>query len=225
MLFCSNSRKLMKYKQHTNKFLTGFTLIELLVVISIIGVILTVTMTSLPSVRVATKASTAAEDVLSLLKETRQRSLSVKELGTTNVFPNYGVALKTATPNAITVYADCIANDNTSDGNVLNDKDNFTDTPSSCSGSNFVKTHTISSPITIRKLRFCPTSACGAAQEVSQLFIEFVRPEPTTWIAKGSNSGGGDVLSSGKAEIDLVDTAGTYNKTVIISTNGLITIQ
>ncbi|GEM_PF-2268905 len=213
----------MKRVKHveTNKLLTGFSLVELLVVIAIITIITAAAVLNIPLFKTSTRTSMAAEDILTLMKEARQRSLSVKEFGTTGTFPNYGVVFKTGLPNTITVYADCVGDDN-GDG-VLNDEDNFTDTDTSCGMGNLVKTHTIPSPILILKLRFCPTSTCGVAQEVSQLFIEFVRPEPTTWISKGVGSG--NVLSVGMAEIDIGDASGSFIKTIIVSTNGLLSLE
>ncbi|MCI0565573.1 prepilin-type N-terminal cleavage/methylation domain-containing protein, partial [bacterium] len=196
----------------------GVTLIELLVIIAIITVMATVEIISLSSSTLSVKTSTSAENVLNLIKETRQRSLAVKELRSTGLFPNYGVYFDIASPDTVIVYADCVSDDNDSgagDG-ILNDQDNFTypsTPPDNCTGGNLVRTFTLTFPIVIQEIRTI------APQD--NIHIEFVRPEPTTWITDSS----GAVLGSGSVEIDVGDPGERFTKTIVVWSHGLVGLK
>ncbi len=197
----------------------GFSILEMIVVIGIIVVITLSVSINFSSFGAGTKTSAISEDTLTLIKETRQRSLAVKELGTTGLFPNYGLYFDTATPSQIIIYADCLSDDNGDE--KLNNNDNFTYSAAgtNCAGGNgFVKTFTLQSPIQVRALR-----VSGAASPSGKLYIEFVRPEPTVWISTAN--GAANVLENGTAEVDIGDSGGKFKKTLTFGNNGLITLK
>lgn len=193
----------------------GFSVLEMVVVMGIVTLVLVTAALNFSGIGLGLKTSGSADNIVLFIKDARQKSLAVKEFS--GKYPSYGVAFRTATPDIITMYADCSANDN---GGNLDDSDDFTDTNTCGGASNLVRTLTLPQPIRVRAIRTIPSNPPGSATP-AQLFIEFIRPVPNIWIS----SAVGTVLPNGSAEIDIGDPAGRFTKTIVIWSNGLFNVK
>ncbi len=218
-------------------FKRGLTLVELLVVIGIIALISSVVLASTGVLGANAKVTAAANTIYDTMKKARHDSISVKEFNGNN-FPSYGVEFNMATPNEITVYADCIINDvdvpTDVDPPIINEHDSFWNDPSvdTCTGGDFVEDVVLPYATKIKEIRATSpafpaappvTSAIPALNETeSEVYMEFVRPEPTIWITLGE---GGPLLQAGKIEIDVTDAAEKITKTIIFHSTGQFEIQ
>lgn len=194
----------------------GFTLLELLVVVSIFVVMSALVLTSFPSLRARRQIEAAAQTIINASREARTSSIAVNEYAGTGIFPSYGVNIDMATPDRILIYADCNTDDN-NDG-IVNDDDTFYFDPSStdCGGTNgAVKEVFLNSLVRIQSIQ---TITTGSPVSETQASIEYIRPEPSIWIADSD----GNVIPFGRVEITFKDTFNKYQKTVVFWSTGHI---
>lgn len=195
----------------------GFTLIELVVVVGIISMMSLLMLNNIPKISQSTYLNTAADEVVTLTKDIRQRSISIKEFHG-GLFPSYGLYFDTTNPRQVTVYADCVADD--SADNQLDNGDSFVYqpvTPTCGAPSDLVETHTLYRESKIDSIH--TITSAGTVNE-TKAYVEFVRPEPSTWISKSDNS----LLESGRVEVTLTDRNGEFKKTIVYWNNGHIEI-
>lgn len=215
----------------------GLTLVELVVVIGIIALISSVVLASIGALGANAKVTAAANTVYDTMKKARHDSISVKEFNG-SFFPSYGVEFNMATPNKITVYADCVINDvdapSDVDPPIINEYDSFWNDPlvDTCSGGDFVEDVILPYNSKIKEIR-AMSPAFPAAPPVtpaipalntteSEVYMEFVRPEPTIWITLGA---GGPLLQAGTIEIDVTDPAEKKIKTIVFHSTGQFEIK
>jgi prepilin-type N-terminal cleavage/methylation domain-containing protein len=224
-------------KNTTKETQKGFSLFELMVVIGLIvllaGVIFSQGTSSNAKLRSATSALTDT------LKEVRQMSLSVKEYHDSDTFPNYGVEFDLGNPTEVRVYADCKADDNNS--GIFDGSDRFTydatnqypGLQTSCSTAGtppapqngLIEDRTLLHGTKITAIRlYDGQNAIVPGVTPTRAYVEYFRPEPTTWIAF-NDAGNQGILSVGHLEVDISDASGTNKKTISISTVGQIMLQ
>jgi prepilin-type N-terminal cleavage/methylation domain-containing protein len=213
---------------------TGFTLIEMLIAISIIVLVSGVGALSLPRILSQTRVTTSTQEILTVLRDARNRSISIVEfLPGANEFPSYGVYInRTTAPRQIILYADCKIDDFPSpngDGRI-NDLDNFRydATSTRCPSprqNGLVETIDLHPSIQIAAIRsYIPQSGGGVTQTVeNQVHVEFLRPEPSIWITV-MDGARALLLDVGRVEIDIQDTNGLFERTLVIWTTGHLEI-
>lgn len=209
----------------------GFTLFEILVVIAIVVMLSVLTLSRGLSGNSKMRGSDTA--LLDTVKEVRQMSLSVKQFYTTGVFPNYGIEFDKGNPNRVTIYADCLSDDNNDDTFDYLDRFTYTGSmtypglSSSCPApqpSGFMENRALLYGTKITALRiygvadtllFSPTRAN----------VEYFRPEPTAWIAFIDASGAQQLLDVGRLDVEITDSSGTLKKKISITTTGRVIMQ
>lgn len=223
----------MNYKQ-------GLTFVELLVVISIIGLISAITLANTGILSSNAKATAAANTIYDTMKKARHDSVAVRELNG-NLFPSYGVEFNMSNPEKIIVYADCLINDKDDpsdvDPPIINQRDEFWNDTSinTCAGSgdaDFVEEVLLPYNAKIKEIRSIAPAFPAAPpvtldiparnQTETEVYMEFVRPEPTIWITLGAD---GPLLKAGRVEIDVVDAAERSKKTIIFHSTGQFEIK
>ncbi|HVS79477.1 MAG TPA: type II secretion system protein [Candidatus Paceibacterota bacterium] len=199
---------------HTKR---GFTLIEMLVVLAIIVFMVTAVLANTHGITLEARAKAAASTVLDLIKDTRNRSVAVKQF-TTGTFPSYGLDFDLSRPQQVIVYADCIADDN-ADG-IVDNKDtfNYISGGGSCTGGSLVSTNKLDTQTKIGAIRAVFPVSGGSIRTVSESRVDilFLRPEPTIWIWTATDG----VLTAGHVEVDIEDTTGKYIRTVSLYSTG-----
>jgi type II secretory pathway pseudopilin PulG len=225
----------------------GFSLVELVIVIFLIIFLSLIVFSRGFSVDSNLKASAA--DLLDTVKEVRQMSLSVKQFYNTGIFPNYGIGFDTGNPTQVRIYADCTSDDN-ADFN-LDNNDRFTyeattqypsfppvpapypnippnptppNPPCPAPQSGLIENHALLYGARITALRVYD-SGNTLIYSPTRAYVEYFRPEPSTWIAVIDGTGGQQVLSVGRLDIEIKDASGAGPKTITISTTGRITLQ
>lgn len=210
----------------------GFSVLELIVVVAIIVLIASVILSRGQSSNAKARAATVT--VLDTLKDVRQRSLSVRQFYTSDLFPNYGLGLDIGEPTNLRIYADCKADDNNDD--LFDSTDRFTyDTSAQyplpkadCpppQPSGFIEDKSFPSGAKIFAIRVYNSSGTEITPAPSRAYVSYFRPEPTVWIAWLDGGGSQQVLPVGRIEIDVGDVSGTVKRTVSVSTTGRIIVQ
>jgi prepilin-type N-terminal cleavage/methylation domain-containing protein len=199
----------------------GFTLIELMVAMAIFVLLTTGFVLKFSRTGADTKLHITVTQVVGAIKEARYDAVTVVQYGNSSgIFPSYGVYFDKSKPKELTIYADCVIDD---DGNgILNNNDNFTYSPSGtgCTGGpsadGFVKTIQLQNGVSISAIR---TVVGSTTTSENKAYIEYIRPLPSVWIT-GATSG---ILPYGHIEIDLSDPQGGSIKTISVYTSGLVT--
>lgn len=210
----------------------GFTLPELLVAVAILTFMVSVILTSTRNLTTMQRVNAAAGVVLDTTKEARSNAISVKQfLG--NLYPSYGVHLETAnTANTrVTMYADCIANDSSTDAfgtcvaNVPDliidacDSFKYVTTSTQCNGGNGLVKHVPFADQNIRVKRIRATYPSGAGMGTfneASVDILFLRPEPTIWISTPSAG----LVQAGSVEVVVGDRGNRFERSIVFYTTG-----
>ena len=215
----------------------GITFVELLVAIGIIALISAISLANTGVLSANSKTTAAANAIYDTMKKARHNSVAVREFNG-NLFPSYGVEFNMANPEKITVYADCLINDidhpSDVDPPIINQYDEFWNNPAidTCAGGDLVEDVILPYNTRIKEIRSI-SPAFPAAPPVSpaiparnqtetEVYMEFVRPEPTIWITLGA---GGPLLEAGRVEIDVTDAGEKTTKTVIFHSTGQFEIK
>jgi prepilin-type N-terminal cleavage/methylation domain-containing protein len=192
----------------------GFTLVELIVVTTIIALMSAITLVRLPALTAQSHVNVAVNQVLQTARDARHRSSSVEEFN--GRFPSYGLHFSMSSSQKVIMYADCTIDDN-GDG-ILNQTDRFYYEAASCGGSSVKSEIQLQKGTRIKEIRRVP----GSAKQ--QAFVEFVRPDPTTWLTDAQTLGGPYfLLETGHLEVDISDMSGNHTKTIQFWSSGKIT--
>ena len=191
------------------------------------GIILllsSILLASLPTFRRQAKTNDAASTILIAAQDARQKSITVKQFQG-SIYPSYGLSFDTALPQSVTIYADCVADDN-ADGKLDNlDSFVYNSASTACggaSGNGFLETRTFDSQVKITQLRI--VGQISPAPVVPKAYIEFIRPQPSIWIT-GENGGTRTLLDYGSLEITVKDDRGGNTKIINLYTSGRMEIQ
>jgi prepilin-type N-terminal cleavage/methylation domain-containing protein len=208
----------------------GLTFVELLVAVGIIALISAITLANTGVLSANSKTTAAATVIYDVMKKARHDSVAVKKFNG-NLFPSYGVEFNTANPTKITVYADCLIDD-TPDG-LIDNNDEFWNDPltNTCTGGDVAEIITLPYNTKIKEIRSVSPGFNYPAdgfvspplnQTETDVYMEFVRPEPTIWITLGAN---GPLLEAGRIEIDVADDAEKSTKTIFFHSTGQFEIK
>jgi prepilin-type N-terminal cleavage/methylation domain-containing protein len=199
----------------------GFTIIEVLLVMAVMGILTVIALQNISTVRVATALNEATKNIIDTVEETRNSSASGKELAN-GVFPSYGVAFALANNRDITVFADCLLDDNANGQVTVADDFTYSPAGTDCaggSGSAFVEQVRITpNPrVVIRDIR----TVVGSTEAQTEAAVVYVRPDPTTWLTEAD----GTVLPYGRLEVVVGDTGGDREQVIRFWTSGLIDVE
>lgn len=212
----------------------GFTLLELLVVVAIIGVIASVTFVRSDLMESDADIKSATGQIVNMAKRARQQSISVAEYR--GIFPSYGLHLERG-DDSFTIYANCIPDDN--ENNTVDHDDNFAyndDAHSICasvmsgsfdsSDAATVDVIDLNEGAFIHKIESKVTD--GSYNEVENVSINYLRPEPTVWMTTNVEIAGlsESVIPAGEVKVTIRDKAERFEKDVIFYTTALVeTVQ
>lgn len=198
----------------------GFSLIELVIVVGVIVVVSSVILIRFPALGAQVRFTNSVQTILDAIRDARARSAAITEFAPgSGIFPSYGVFFELANPGQIRFYADCKIDDN-GDG-ILDDKDffSFNSASTDCSSTNgSLAIINLDRGITITGIRSFEALA-GPYKDETRGSIEYLRPEPSVWIADSS----GIVLGHGGLELQISD--GQQVKKMIMWTSGNIEVQ
>lgn len=214
----------MRSPRSLHKSNRGFTLVELIVTIVILVFMVTVVLANTHNLGLNARVKASANLIVDTLKDTRSKSISVRQFNNAS-FPSYGVHLETANPRTITVYADCVADDN-ADGTINNlDTFRFISSSTQCGGT---KPNGLDQQISLdANTRITaisatyPVGGVDVTTSESVVDLEFLRPEPTIWISRGA----GILIPVGKVEITVKDNGGKYQRKITFYSSGQFSIQ
>jgi hypothetical protein len=136
-------------------------------------------------------------------------------------------------PTIVRLYADCAADDNNDD--VFDENDRFTYTgstqypglSSSCPApqpSGLIENRMLLYGTKITALRIY-NSQDALIFSPTRAYVEYFRPEPTTWVVFIDASGAQQVLDIGRLEVEITEASGATKKKISIATTGRITTQ
>lgn len=196
---------------------------EILIVTAIILILSALLMTRLPAIRTQTRINSTAANIQRAIREARRRSTTIVEFkrGNQSTYPSYGVYFNTAEPTRLTLYADCVFDDN-GDG-VINNQDTFTFVLSSnkCLGANgFVENILLEPTIRVSAIRTFNTNPFSGTSQ-SNAAVLFLRPEPSVWISDQS----GTLLGLGGIAVEISDQTNRWKKTIVVWITGDIEIR
>lgn len=203
----------------------GFSLAEIVVVVSIIMLMSSLILARIPALRMQTRVSASAENMKRAILEARRRSTSIVEFKVgSGVFPSYGVYFDTATPDRLTIFADCKLDDN-GDLNISEqDYFSYNQASANCPAPNsngFVENIFLEQGITIKALRtFDSNPMSGTTRTIGA--VEYLRPEPSIWISHGNSPS--TLIGLGGLAIDIADATNSYKKTIVIWITGNIEV-
>lgn len=200
--------------------MSGFSLIELLVVIAIIGILALMLISSTQKYDETAKLNAAASALNQAIFDARTRAVSSAQYNQ-NYDASFGVYVTTAstgTPNRtiVTIYADCIADDN-NDGSVsTGDNFRFDNSTAECGINDTVKSITLPYDVYVSAITPALTSYSGG--NVGAMSILFLRPEPTVWYTLGATNTN-NIYTLGEAKITLRTPQGQTKAVIVKSTS------
>jgi prepilin-type N-terminal cleavage/methylation domain-containing protein len=212
----------------------GFTLLELLMVVAIMSIIAAVTLVRTDLLQSDAEINSAGQQIINMAKRARQQSISVSEYE--GIFPSYGLYFDTSEPNQFIIYANCIPDDN-GDGKVDHD-DNFgyndlghsdchnaiNDAGGSSPGPTTAATVEVvelenRAKIKNIEIKIKNETPVSGLESVS---VNYLRPEPTVWIAPIPQVGTEKIVPVGYVKITIMDKAERYEKDIYFYTSALV---
>ncbi len=210
----------------------GFTYVELLIVIAIMGIIASIAMVRTDLMQADSEIRGGAQQIINIAKRARQQSISVEQYF--SIFPSYGLYMDTNSPHEVTIYANCLPDDN-EDGQV-DHEDNFAyngDAHDTCAdeiGSHpdltdgdeaTVDRVTLQNNVRIHSIE--AHTKDGTTIDLESVSVNYLRPEPTVWIVPVDQTGTElSPLSSGYVVVSIRDRADTYQKDISFYTSALV---
>lgn len=204
----------------------GFTLIETLAVTAIIGIIVTILFINQRDFIQKSELRAAMTQLINTIEEVKSKnnaSITPADIAANGFFPSFGVQF-TVGHGSVTIFADCIPDDN-DDGLVrVGDDFQYNSSTTECSGANgdLIKNvelinNTVIKEIITDDLAF-PTGTT-APSTITTLDILYLKPEPTVWYTLNSNNS--LVTSLGKATIVIENSAGD-TRSITLSSNAQV---
>ncbi len=213
----------------------GFTLIELLVVIAIIMIIASVGLSSTRPLSRHAKLLGDANEVVSLLRTTRQHAISVAAhpTKTPTTYPSYGVSIPQGA-STITEYADCKPDDNGTNGTEFTDTFRLSNSCGAAASSDTIIETLILQGSTVTDISYIESD--GTTFSLPLISILYLRPEPTIWFATAvppagaglpatfRHPGSGTIKEPGTVVLTLTSLDGLEDLTIRFNSVGLAVI-
>lgn len=198
----------------------GFTLAEMLVVITLVSLITSVVLANTRSLNTNALVKASAGTIIDTAKDARTKAVSVEQF-TTSVFPSYGIHFDMSAPTKITIYADCLTDDDGS--GTVDEGDTFHfargSTVSQCVGQpdGFYADIALARNTEIKSIKATyPITGTMTTMNQSKIDIQFLRPEPTIWMVDASEN----LIPVGFIDVTVGDKGNKFFATVRFYSTG-----